>query len=57
MFLEDSGGPERTNWRLGTCSIAAAVRCPLTAEDAAAGLVAVLAVQWWWLEEKRLVLV
>ena len=45
----------RTDWKLGRCSTMAAAWYWLIAE---AGLVAadVLAVRWWWLEERWLVL-
>ena len=45
-------------WRLGRCSIAAAVWHWLTAEEALAVLVAadVIAVRQWWLKERWLVL-
>ena len=49
--------PRRTAGRLGRCSTAAAVWHWLTAKEAELMAVDVLAVRWWWLEEKQLVLV
>ena len=53
-----SSGPEKDQLEAIGGSTAAAVWCWLTAEEAEGGLVAayVLAVQWWWLQERRLVL-
>ena len=49
---------KRTNWRLGRCSSAAAIWCWLTVEEQGRLVAAdVLAVRYWWLEERRLVLV
>ena len=70
MFLEDLDGPKkdlqivtavvlkRTNRRLGRCSTAAAIWNLLPAEETEAGLVMtdVLAVRWWRMEERQLVL-
>ena len=65
MFLEDSDGPEKDLQMFYSIegkykgSTAAAVWYWLTTEEAETGLVPVdvLAVQRWWLEERRFVVV